>query len=382
MQAQAIGIARIAEIDVFKVDRAVRNLGNRLRGVVQRALLIQHLGDALARGLGHDQHDEDHRDHHQVHQDLHNVAQHRGQLARGQAARHNHARAEPREEQHAGVHAELHQRAVQRNEPLGLEEEGVNEVGDLVELPVLIVLAHVALDDAHAAHVLLHHGVQIIIGLEHPVEHRERPGQDEIQADDQERNDKQEHGRQPGVDVKRHAEAKDQQDGRAHGHADDHLIGVLHAGDVGRHAGDEGRGRELVDVREREVLHPVVHVAAQVVRETGRRARGADRGERAADHRKNGDGEQQQAVLPDLVHIAPVDAIVDQPRHQQRDDDLSDAFTHDEKGREQRIPLVFTDAAEQGFQHRLRFPPSGFLLAAGSGASGRASTAALRSRRA
>ena len=247
-QGELVFITLIAEVDVVKVDIAVLDLGHRVFRIVQIGLLLEDLDDTLCARLGHGNHDEHHCHHHQAHQNLHRIGEQAGQLAGRHAAADDQARAEPRDQQHTGVHAELHERSNARHRLLRLGELLIEQAGNALELLGLVFLAHIGLDHADAAHVFLHDRVHAVIGLEHALEHRADAFHQQAQADRQHRQHAEEDQRQLAVDLERHDERKNQHDRAAHRDARTHLERVLHVGNVGRQAGDDRAGRKLVNI--------------------------------------------------------------------------------------------------------------------------------------
>ena len=162
-QAEALRVAGIAEIDVFKADGAVLDFLDGVFRVLDVRHFLQHLGDALLRSLGDGEHDKDHGDHHQAHQNLHGVGNEAHQFARGHAnsgvvaGGDDHARAKPGDEQHHRIDAQLHQRHVEGHGLFRLGEVLIDVFGDFAELLVLMLLAHEGLDHTDAAQVFLHH---------------------------------------------------------------------------------------------------------------------------------------------------------------------------------------------------------------------------------
>ena len=85
-------------------------------------------------------------------------------------------RAHPGDGDHAGVHAQLHNGAVEGQRMLRLAEIPVDGAGDSGEFLNLLLLPDEALHHPDAVDILLHHVVQLVIGAEHPVKNPEHPG--------------------------------------------------------------------------------------------------------------------------------------------------------------------------------------------------------------
>ena len=262
-------IALVTEGNVIELDRAVLDLVNRVCGIVQVGLLIEDFGNTLCARLGHGDHNENHRYHHQAHQDLHRVGKHAGQLAGGHRAADDQTRAEPRNEQHARVHAELHQRHNACHGLLRLGERAVQHAGNALELFSLVVLTHIGLNNADAAHIFLYDRVHAVVDLECALKDRTDNLHQDAHADCQNRQHREEYERHPAVDLHRHEQCKDQHDRAAHRDARAHLKGVLYVGNIGGQTGDDRTGGELINVGKREILHIVVHIVTQIAGKAG-----------------------------------------------------------------------------------------------------------------
>ena len=115
LQHIALRALGIFEIDMRKVDGAVRHLPHGVFGFADAALLRQHFGNAFGGLLRHDEHDEHHRHHHEASQNLEAIGQHRGELPDIRLDAHradDKIRPEIQHEQHHREHAGLHERSV------------------------------------------------------------------------------------------------------------------------------------------------------------------------------------------------------------------------------------------------------------------------------
>ena len=174
VQAFLLGVVGVAEIDVVKCDRAVRDLRQRLRPVDDAAFFLEHFHHSLGGRAAHGQHDEDHGNHHQAHQDLHGIGKHGHQLSGQHLAGDDGLCAEPGQAEHAAVHAKLHQRGVKRQNTLSGFGVAENLAGRMAEFIGFTRLAHVGFYDAHRGHVLLYDAVEAVVAVEHFLEIRER----------------------------------------------------------------------------------------------------------------------------------------------------------------------------------------------------------------
>ena len=365
-------VARVAEGHVVEFDGAVRHMLDRVVGVGDGAALLQHLADTLGGRLRDDEHDEHHRDHHERHEDLQRVGHQCGQVAGGQAVRrivpggHDLLRTHPGHREQGDVDARVHKRGVEAQYAFRLDEITVDGAGDAAELLDLMVFAVVRLDHADALEVLIHVVVELVIGMEDALENRVHQKDDREQRDAENRDDRKIYQRNRLADAERADPCGDHHDRGAHADADDHLVGVLQVGHIGGAAGDDRAGGETVDIREAEALHLGEHVVAEVLRE----ARGGDGGEpagkRAGGKRDERAQEQDQAEFPHGRHGAAGDALVDEVRHDRRDDDFHNRLNGDGERGEQAFFLVFAQAVQQG-----TYDVRGFRRCIGGGARSR-----------
>ena len=147
---------------------------------------------------------------------------------------------------------------------LGLAEIPVDGLGNGGELVHFLVLSYEAFDHPDAVDILLDHGIQPVIGFEHPVEDVEDQGHDAQQHHRQNGDGHKVNRAELGTDAQRGHHGEDQHHGAADSHTDAHLEGHLQVCHIGGQPGHDGSGGELVDVGEAEVLHLVIHIMAQV----------------------------------------------------------------------------------------------------------------------
>ena len=99
---------------MLKADGAVPDGHFRAGRVGNIRFFLQHLRNAVGRGKGNGDHGKNHGEHHQRHQNLRGVGEQRRQIAGGHAkcctvsACDNGFCTNPRNQNHAGVHEELH----------------------------------------------------------------------------------------------------------------------------------------------------------------------------------------------------------------------------------------------------------------------------------
>ena len=136
---------------------------------------------------------------------------------------------------------------------------------------------------------------------------------------------------------KRHNDSENEHKGRTDCRADYHHIGILNVGDVGGKPCHERRGREAVDILEREALHRMKHIAPQIPRKAAGRPRAGNARRGAEAERENSQKRNDSTVPIYAVYIKAalrgaeaVDELGDYHRYYT----LYDNLAGDEKGRE------------------------------------------------
>jgi len=252
-QGHALGAGGVLEADVVEVHVAVFDLRHGVFGVCEVALFIEHLIDPLGGGRGEGDHHKDHGEHHEAHEDLHGIGDHARERAEAEilpAGGDDEPRGEVGDQDHREIDAELHERGVEGENLLGLQEILAHVVGGFGEFLRLVVLAHEALDDAHALYVLLHGVVEPVVLFKDGLEQRQRLDDHERHAEAQQGNRAGKDPREALADRDGHDDRKNEHQGCAHCDANDHHERVLHVRDVGREPRHERGGRKPVDVGE------------------------------------------------------------------------------------------------------------------------------------
>ena len=349
----------ILEAHAVKVHGAVRDGRDRRGGIGERGLLAQDLADTLDGFGGHGEHHIDHGDHHQRHEHLNAVGEHGGELADvdGRAAiRDDELRADEEHEHHIEVHAQLHERGVERDHALGVREVAADVVACGGELFRLVALTREALHHAHRAHVFLHGFVELIVLAEHRAERGHGLARDEEQPDDQHRHDDHKGQRESSAHNERHDDGEDHHQRRADRDADAHHVRHLHILNVGGHARDERGGRELVDVLERKALHLGEEVMAHVFGKAGRRL-GAGKARRAAAHER--DHRQQHEHKTHAHDAAELRAgldLIDEVCRFKGNDNVDGDLGQNEHERPDRRGFVFADTFCELSDHSASHP--------------------------
>ena len=234
---------------------------------------------------------------------------------------------------------------------LCLAEIIVDSFGNGLELADLLVLSDEALDHANAMDVFLHHGIQPVIGLEHPVKNLEDQGHNAQQHGGQNGNGNEIHGTELGADAHGGDHGEDQHHGAPNGHTDHHLEGHLDVGHIRGQPGDNGGRGEFVNIGEAEILHPVVHIVAQIPGKARSSLGGIVGGHNAKHQRHNGADEQLQRLLPHHSHIAHGNAVVIQVCHNQGDGHFHGYLADHADGAYQCRPFILAQALGETIYH-------------------------------
>ncbi len=358
IQNRLFAFFAVAELNVLKVDAAVGHVTVGIFGIGDRRLFREHLRDTLAARRAHGEHDKDERDHHQVHQNVHAVGQHAGEVALGQLAADHHIRAEPADGDDRGIDRQHHQRRHRDHQLFRLQKQRIEVERRALKLGDLVVLAHKRLDNADGFDILLHAGVELVVLVKDLHKILVRLADQKEQYHRQKRNGYQINTGELGVDHQRDGHGNNQTDRRAEADAQDHLIGGLQVGDVGRHAGDKTGGGEFVDIRKRKGLDIGKHRAAEVACKACRRLGAEHAAHRAAEQRQQRAEQHQSSHQHDMSHIGACgvfDPVVDHRLHQQRDQHFHQYFQYHKQGRRNGFPDKAPDMYHQRFQHNITF---------------------------
>ena len=150
----------------------------------------------------------------------------------------------------------------------------------------------------------------------------------------------EENQRQPRAEHAGHSKAHAQHDRAAHQRPQAGIDSVEHDGNVGGHAGDEGRIGETVKVREVEFLHGGILRQAQLRRKAVGKPRGVPGIEQTGNERQHRAENHQPALSEDDGHIVVRHAVVHQGRHQHGDDHFKDTFNKDKPHRRKQVFAV------------------------------------------
>ena len=344
----------VGKVDVVEVDAAVRDFRHRVGRLGHVRFLVDHLGDTGRAGRALGELDEDHGQHHQRGEDRHDIAEKRGQLARGEASFHNEMRAPPAQGDDATVDDEVHHRAVQGHQRLRLEIHCIEAEGSFVELGHFVVLPHEGLHHADGIDILLHHAVQGIHLEKDLLEELRGAGDQHGQERTQDDHRDQEDDTQFLMDQETHSQRRNHVQRSPERDPEQHLESTLDAGHVRGHPRDEpGRG-EFVDIRKGETLDVLIHRQAQVRREAGAAVGGEPAGQDAEQEAQAGDADHHRPV-PVHVRQAPrADALVDDGRRHIRDQHAHDHLQGRPQRGQQGRGLVLPDLLEYGFEHECK----------------------------
>ena len=145
--------------------------------------------------------------------------------------------------------------------------------------------AGIGLHHTDALQILVHHIVELVIRVEHTLEHRMHVHRQTTQTEGENRDARQEHQGNGRADAEREDPRHDHHDRGSHTQTNDHGIGVLQVGHIGGEPGDDRAGGELVNIGEAEALHLLEFVMTQVLGESSAGDRGEFTGKEASRER-------------------------------------------------------------------------------------------------
>ena len=347
----------IGKVNLFKIDRSVLYGLHRIVRIGDIGFFVQNRHDTLCAGTGQRHHNKDHRQHHQAHQDIHAIRQQTHQLPGLQTAGMDQMRAQPADQQDAGIHRKLHQRRIDDDHVFCLDKHAIDVFHRRFKLALLMLFTHICLDHANRTHIFLHGSIQFIITLKYlrEVTHGKTGDQDQAQRQKDHRDQINTcHGR---GDQKCRDHGKDHGKRRTEAHPQDHLVCILQIGHIRGQTGNQSRRGKFIDICKGKGLDMIEHSLAQILGKSGgcfcRKHAAQDTGSQTAQ----GQHQHQKSHLNDMIHIAFYDTVIHDRSHQHRDRHLKDDLKDHTDRRQDRRRLIFLYLRQQLFQHcaHLRF---------------------------
>ena len=333
----------IFEGDVLKLHLTLGG-GERLllgvRLIFHRRLGVEHFVDAVGTGLGAGELKQRHSHHHNAHQNLEDIVDEGLQVAQQEALGHHHLAAQIQYRHRGAVHGQHHD-GHDGNDLEAYVEGGVHQfVIGLFEFVPLVVFPDKGLDHPNGDQVFLKGVVQAVDLFLHGLKQAGTDLHQNADGQHHQGNDHQQHHGQTGIDGDADAQRGDQHDGSPDQHTQAHVQHHGHGVDIVGHAGDEGGGREPVDVREGEVLHLVKQALTQIGAEALAGKGGVFGAEHAAGHGGQREQEHDSSHFTDIGHVSRRNGYIDDFCHNQREKKFADDLQGDKNGRLNGIPLI------------------------------------------
>src|SRR5690554_3941045 len=197
--------------------------------------------------------------------------------------------------------------------------------------------------------VLLYHPVHVIIGLKYPFEDRMRLAYDQEKSSSQKWDHSQKYYGKPRTNTKSHKKGKNQHHGAADSDPDNHLISVLHISNVSGQACYKAGGGETINIKERKILHRIVHIFTEIFGIASRGTSGKQPGQDPKGQRDQGGQNKRYSQFNNDAHLSIHNALVNQVGHQKRDNDLHNYFTYDKNRGQDRLFFILSYATQQLF---------------------------------
>ena len=210
----------------------------------------------------------------------------------------------------------------------------VGEVGRLGLLPPKRT------DDAHAREIfpcVAQHGVQPLL---HPLIQRHGQQHDTEYHGGQERNDNDKDECTPRIHGERHDHGAENDKRRAHEQAQHKVETGLHLIDITCQAGDGARAAETVKLGVGQRLQMRVQRVAYPRRKANGGFCGKILRRQRADKTDNTETDQQRGAAADQRAVVCGNADVDDPRHDERDEQLKQRFQHFEQRRHHTFAVI------------------------------------------
>ena len=357
MQHRIVFIIIIGKVHIAELDVTRRHFIDRIDRISQITFFIQHFADPSGTGNTHTHHDKDHGYHHQAHQNIHAVSHQTHQLARRQFTLYDHLRSHPADQQDAGVDRKLHDRHIQDDVLLRLNEDIVDGLAGPLQLGSLVLFPHVSLHHTDGADILLHGSIQLVVFRKSHLEifHRSPYNKEE--------NDRQQHKRyqinrgQPGIDQISHGHGADHADRCPETDAQEHLICHLDIRHVRSHPGDQPRRAELIQIGKGKCLdileHRLPQIACKPGGSPGSELTSHDTGKKAAQRRPH----HKSAYIINVAHIPCLHAVVYDRSHHKRDQHLKNNLQDHKNRRQNGCFLKFLNLRRKCFDHTVFLSP-------------------------
>ncbi len=133
-------------------------------------------------------------------------------------------------------------------------------MGDLLKFFGFKTLTYKRFYNTHAAKIFLNDNIHFIIGAENSFKKRKSPAHNLPEANSENGDACQEDKRKLPVDTEGRQQREYEHYRAAHSQTDNHLVSILHIGNVGSEAGNNACGGEPVYTGKGKVLHVIVHV--------------------------------------------------------------------------------------------------------------------------
>ena len=223
---------------MIKYNRAVFYFCYRRFSICKVAFLIKNLYNTLCRCSGNNDHNKYHRQHHKTHQNLHRIRNKAHQLT----GRHTIYRiisgcndqfcTKPGNQNHTCIHAELHQRHIECDHFFCKCKIVINRCGNFSKFLNLMILPHIRFHNTDSVKIFLHNIVQFIVSFENFFKYWMCMCHNKIQSDSKNRCRRQKNHCHLRIYLKCHKHRKNKHDRCTDCHTDDHLICILHVGNV------------------------------------------------------------------------------------------------------------------------------------------------------
>ena len=196
-----------------------------------------------------------------------------------------------------------------------------------------MILTDIRFHNTDSVKIFLHNIVQFIVSFENFFKYWMCMCHNKIQSDAKNRCRRQENHCHLRIYLKCHKHRKNKHDRCTDCHTDDHLICILHVGNVRCQTRYDTCRWKFINIGERKILYIVIHILSQVLCKSGRCPCGKFTGkhtEHQWDHRCDS---KQNTHLPDISQVLCLNTVVDQSCHQHRNDHFHDYFKRDHRRR-------------------------------------------------
>ncbi len=238
------------------------------------------------------------------------------------------------------------------------QEDIINTLAGLLKLLRLMLFPDISLHHTDGAYIFLYGSVQLVILRKSLFEILHGAVDNEKQHYAKQKHCHKVDGSQPRIDEKSHGHGADHADRGAETDTQDHLVCHLHIGHVRGQSCHKPRRAELVKTCKGKGLDVFKHRLPQIFRKSRGRPGSVLTAHNAAKQPAESRHNHYGAYFVNMLHIPGFHTIVNNGRHQKRNQHFENDLQYHKYRRHNRHFLIFLYLCCKGFYHILFLPLS------------------------